>query len=253
MAFQVYVSMMGQSIADIFSFTSILLTGFTGLVGKCLVWKLLTSCPDLKNIYVLVRGNKKIPDPKRRFEDLLNSFPLSELDQSVKNKIVLLEGDLSVNFENFNGLIAQIDIVVHAASSVNFEESINTSIEANVVGCKNLLDFCLTTLKPKLFVYISTAYAHCDQGDYLTEKISTVEQSPDDVINAFRLVQLEQSQIKILLKNSWSFKYPYSIDMFVQQRFLFALIVARILFINCAASLKCAIHFLVNVEWKMAM
>ena len=180
---------MGKSLAELFSFSSILLTGFSGLVGKCLVWKLLKTVPKLQNIYVLMRGSKKEPDAKKRFEQLLNMFPLNELDSNLKNKIVLLEGDMSTNFGKFNGVLSPhsgVDIVIHAASSVNFDESIISSIESNVVGCKNLLDFCKSILKPKLFVYISTAYAHTEQGYKQTETIFPLNEKAEDIIQAFK-------------------------------------------------------------------
>lgn len=34
---------------------TILLTGSTGFIGKVLIWKLLHSCPLIKNIYILLR------------------------------------------------------------------------------------------------------------------------------------------------------------------------------------------------------
>ncbi|XP_063720566.1 fatty acyl-CoA reductase 2-like [Symsagittifera roscoffensis] len=205
---------MGKSIAELFSFSSILLTGFSGLVGKCLVWKLLKTVPKLQNIYVLVRGSKKEPDAKKRFEQLLNMFPLNELDSNLKNKIVLLEGDMSTNFGKFNGVLSPhsgVDIVIHAASSVNFDESIISSIESNVVGCKNLLDFCKSILKPKLFVYISTAYAHTEQGYKQTETIFPLNEKAEDIIQAFKWMSPEMGEAlqPYLLKRSPN-SYTYS-------------------------------------------
>ena len=34
---------------------SVLVTGFTGFLGKLLVTKILTSCPDVHTVYVLMR------------------------------------------------------------------------------------------------------------------------------------------------------------------------------------------------------
>lgn len=46
---------MSSSVADFYAGRSILVTGFTGFLGKVLVEKLIRSCPDIKTIYVLVR------------------------------------------------------------------------------------------------------------------------------------------------------------------------------------------------------
>lgn len=37
---------------------SVLVSGGTGFVGKCLVEKLLRSCPSVKNIYILIRNKR---------------------------------------------------------------------------------------------------------------------------------------------------------------------------------------------------
>jgi thioester reductase-like protein len=42
-------------IGDYYKNKSIFITGVTGFIGKLLVEKLLCSCPDIKNIYCLIR------------------------------------------------------------------------------------------------------------------------------------------------------------------------------------------------------
>lgn len=37
---------------------SIFITGATGFMGKVLVEKLLRSCPDIKNLYLLIRSKR---------------------------------------------------------------------------------------------------------------------------------------------------------------------------------------------------
>ena len=172
------------TVADAFAMASILITGFTGFVGKCLVWKILLTCPEIKNIFVLVRANKNMTAAER-FENIVNSFPFSQLSGSLVGKIIFVEGELTTDF-SAHKLIEPVDVVIHAASSVNFEESLNKSVDANVSGCQNLLNLCCSFLKPKLFVYISTAYAHCDQSYELPEKVFPVTEKPADIISTFR-------------------------------------------------------------------
>ncbi|RZC32079.1 NAD binding 4 and/or Epimerase domain containing protein [Asbolus verrucosus] len=51
------------SIPDFFRNKNIFITGGSGFIGKVLVEKLLRSCPDLKNIYLLMRHKKgKTPE-----------------------------------------------------------------------------------------------------------------------------------------------------------------------------------------------
>lgn len=70
------------SVKDFYRDRSIFITGGTGFMGKVLVEKLLRSCPDIKNIYLLIRP-KKGQDVQQRLQELLNapvivlSFPSS--------------------------------------------------------------------------------------------------------------------------------------------------------------------------------
>jgi fatty acyl-CoA reductase len=50
---------------------NIFITGGTGFMGKVLIEKLLRSCPDIKNIYVLIRHRKGY-DITTRVNDMLN-------------------------------------------------------------------------------------------------------------------------------------------------------------------------------------
>lgn len=47
-------------------------TGFSGFMGKILVEKLIWSCPEIKHIYVLLRG-KRNKTPEERANKILNS------------------------------------------------------------------------------------------------------------------------------------------------------------------------------------
>lgn len=55
-----------------FSGSTVFLTGGTGLVGKLILQKLLRTCGDIKQIYILIR-EKKGKSVQKRFEELLES------------------------------------------------------------------------------------------------------------------------------------------------------------------------------------
>ena len=179
---------MEASAASVLSGKNVLITGFTGLVGKCIVWKLLTEVSSIGTIFVLIRGNKQFPDAKDRFKDIIINLPLRNISPELLKKVIPLEGDLFCEFDLFLPQLGEIDIVIHAAASVNFEESLKIAVKTNLEGCANLLNFCASELKPKLFVHISTAYAHCDKSVNLSEEIYNLDEDPTDVMNSFRLV-----------------------------------------------------------------
>ena len=47
---------------------NVLITGCTGFLGKVILEKLLRSCPDIGQIYVMVRPKRKI-EPMKRVEE----------------------------------------------------------------------------------------------------------------------------------------------------------------------------------------
>lgn len=59
------------SVKDFYRDRSIFVTGGTGFMGKVLVEKLLRSCPEIRNIYVLIRP-KRSQDAQERLRELLN-------------------------------------------------------------------------------------------------------------------------------------------------------------------------------------
>lgn len=68
---------MTSQVNDFYNGKNIFLTGGTGFLGICFVEKLLRSCPDVKNIYLLIRP-KKGKQINERLEELTqNSVRLS--------------------------------------------------------------------------------------------------------------------------------------------------------------------------------
>lgn len=59
-----------SKIINFFEGKTIFVTGATGLLGKALVYKLLSACNGLEAIYVLIRV-KRDKDVQKRFEELL--------------------------------------------------------------------------------------------------------------------------------------------------------------------------------------
>lgn len=58
-----------SEVAEFYKNKTIFITGVTGFLGKCLVEKLLRSCPDLKHIYYMIRakGKYSVEDRKKKF------------------------------------------------------------------------------------------------------------------------------------------------------------------------------------------
>lgn len=61
--------MMTPKIKDYYGGTTVLVTGGTGCIGKAVIEKLLRTCKDIKQIYVILR-DKKGKSSEERFKTL---------------------------------------------------------------------------------------------------------------------------------------------------------------------------------------
>ncbi|PSN29015.1 putative fatty acyl-CoA reductase [Blattella germanica] len=66
---------MAGSISEFYKGKNVFITGGTGFIGRVLIEKLLRSCPDIGNIYVLIRRRKGV-DIWDRVDELVN-LPVS--------------------------------------------------------------------------------------------------------------------------------------------------------------------------------
>lgn len=155
-------------LAEILGERSILLTGATGFLGKVLLYLLLRYHPELKRIYLLIRGDHK-SSLNRFSREIIDSpvmAPLREFlgarfDSHVKDRVVVVPGDIS-NPELLNGdssvlIDGPLDAVIHCAGLVNFEASLERSLTINVIGVKHVIDFCRK--HDAALIHISTCYA----------------------------------------------------------------------------------------------
>ncbi|KAL1140058.1 hypothetical protein AAG570_007035 [Ranatra chinensis] len=120
-------------------------------MGKVLVEKLLWSCSDIKNIYLLMRP-KRGHDVNARLVELLNA-PLFERLRRERpnqlNKIVPIHGDitepeLGISVSDQQVLANNVSVVFHSAATVKFDEALKLSVTINMLGTKRLLHLCHT-------------------------------------------------------------------------------------------------------------
>lgn len=60
-------------VKEFYSEKRILITGVTGFLGKVILEKLLRTCPDVSQIYILVRPKRKIDPMDRINKEILTS------------------------------------------------------------------------------------------------------------------------------------------------------------------------------------
>lgn len=136
---------------------TLLITGATGFLGKALVEKILRALPEVRRIYLLVRG-RRLPDGtwlpaaermkqefsrsaifthlRRRYADRFHEF--------IADKVTVLEGDLSferlgLDEATFDAVAAETDVIINSAAVVTFDERLDRALNLNTLGVARVL------------------------------------------------------------------------------------------------------------------
>ncbi|KAF9886944.1 hypothetical protein FE257_010685 [Aspergillus nanangensis] len=139
---------------------TIFITGGSGFLGTALVHRLLTTA-RCRRIYLLARGGRS---------GLLHRWNTSLLPETAQwllnhHRVTILEGDitqplLGLHADQIRMLREEIDILIHAASSINLGHSLPQSCQKVIQPAQTVAGFALRCLSLQRFVYVSTAYAN---------------------------------------------------------------------------------------------
>nr|XP_023018626.1 putative fatty acyl-CoA reductase CG5065 [Leptinotarsa decemlineata] len=165
------------SIPEFFRGKSIFITGGSGFIGRVLIEKLLRSCPDLKNIYMILRP-KKGRSIEERISDLTEVSLFDDLRKQNGNfldKIIPVNGDitklnLGISEEDRKCLIKNVSIIFHSAASVRFDDHLKDAIFTNVRSTREIITLASEMKSLEVFVHVSTLYANAD-NKVLEEKL----------------------------------------------------------------------------------
>lgn len=154
------------SISEWFRGRNIFVTGGTGFMGKILIYKLLMSCPDLGNIFVLIR-QKRNRDPQTRLQEMMQEEPFKIIGQKHPErlkKIIIVSGDatikdLALSPEIKQRIFKEVTVVFNAAANVKFSLTLKDAITINTGGTTNVLNFVKQIQHLEVFVHVSTAYS----------------------------------------------------------------------------------------------
>ena len=166
---------MKTSISQTFQDKVVLITGATGFVGQPLVAKILTTIPQVKKVYLLIRSRTNVNGVTVSAEERLSKFFESHVFDQLKSvhgsnfhawireKVFAVEGDLSreklgLSDSDYQQLAAEVQIFINSAAIVEFDSPIDDAVLMNVISAQRSVE--LAGVCPNaVFVHISTAYS----------------------------------------------------------------------------------------------
>ncbi|XP_012256162.2 putative fatty acyl-CoA reductase CG5065 [Athalia rosae] len=159
-----------KSIPMFYAGRSIFITGGTGFMGKVLIEKLLRSCPDIEEIFLLMRAKKGTSIDERLSQIL--SLPLfdkvRETNPSVFKKLIPVTGDvadegLGLPTIERRVLIEKVSVIFHVAASVRFDDSLKHAVLLNTRGTREVCILAASMKKLVALLHVSTTYGNTDR------------------------------------------------------------------------------------------
>lgn len=139
----------------------VFLTGATGFVGQAVLERLLSDHPGTTvSILVRVKGSATAEERVRSllkkpvFAAWRDKVGVNGLEEAVRTRIKVVEGGLGSAIQ----LPRDLDLVIHSAASVSFDDPINESFEANIGGAMNLYESLRAASGDPRVVHVSTCY-----------------------------------------------------------------------------------------------
>lgn len=192
------VDEIGTPIQEFFRDASVLITGGTGFMGKALIEKLLRSCPHLKRIYLLIRI-KKGKSAQDRLKDILEDRLFLRLKAEVpefESKLSVVGGDVSLpdlglSRDDRASLVQNVNVVLHGAATVRFDEFVRTAVKINILGVRAMLQLAHEMRHLKAVVHVSTAYSHCTRSEIDEE----LYPPPCDYLKFIKQIMSEEDEV----------------------------------------------------------
>nr|CAD7434961.1 unnamed protein product [Timema monikensis] len=203
---------------------------------KCSVFDVLKATnPDFHQKLVLVPGDISLPKLGLSSSDyelltqqvniILHLAATVKFDEKINiavfdvlkatnpdfhQKLVMVPGDISLpklvlSSSDYEMLTQQVNIILHLAATVKFDEKINIAVPMNIGGTKEIIDLGRACVNLKSIVYLSTAYSNCNRKD-IEECFYDPPLGDDGVINFLATVDeavMEVIKPKQVGKKTW--------------------------------------------------
>jgi alcohol-forming fatty acyl-CoA reductase len=166
-----------QTVSERLAGRVLLLTGASGFVGKAVLAICLRELPEIAAIRVLLRAGDDESAAERLVGDVLSTPPFKGIgiqDALESGRLTAFAGDLLSDRLGRGELspLADVDLVIHCAASVSFEEPLDTMLELNALGPRRLVRALREAAGAPELVHVSTAYASGARSGLVLERPS---------------------------------------------------------------------------------
>ncbi|XP_068157912.1 fatty acyl-CoA reductase wat-like [Drosophila tropicalis] len=158
---------MSSEVQAFYKEKTILITGGTGFVGKVSIEKLLRTT-EVKRIYTLIRSKRGQNVTERLsawkkdtvFKRLLEEKP------NALERVKAITGDcqlpdLGLSDTDRKLLLDEVQIVIHGAATVRFNEPLHVALAINTRATRLVVQLAKQMSRVEAFVHVSTAYSNC--------------------------------------------------------------------------------------------
>jgi nucleoside-diphosphate-sugar epimerase len=216
---------------EYFKNKNILITGGTGFLGKVLLRKIISKCPDVGKIYILIRPRDKLSS-RERFKLLLqNSMCFNQIKENIKDvenhfKIIegdLNEGDLGISKIDLEDIMTNVNIIINAGASISWKEKIDKIVDTNIKSTQKILEIAQKSNLDHL-IHISTIATVGPKDLILNKKVLGENFNFNDYVkfideirsDSFKIDQ-ETSRIHNLFGSTYAFTKSGS-DMILHEK-----------------------------------
>lgn len=206
-----------EGYAKIFEAYTVFLTGSTGSLGGCLLYKLALQLPTRK-IFALIRGK-----PEEAIAKLEKAMPNQIQAVLASNKVQFVLGDIkAVDFgiepAVLDELRNQVTLIIHTAAKISLESSLQDAFENNCLPPLELARMASRFPRLKLLIQLSTAYCNSflPDGPVLERSYTLSDEDPEEELAS--ILTLDQSPYAARFSSTYA-QAKYMMERILPKRF----------------------------------
>ncbi|KAJ5593822.1 uncharacterized protein N7459_000030 [Penicillium hispanicum] len=196
---------------------TVFLTGSTGSLGGCLLYKLALQLPTRK-IYALIRGR-----PQQAIEKWTKAMPDHTPAILASGKVEFVTGDMkAVDFgiepAVLERLREQVTLVIHTAAKITLDAGLHDAFEDNCLPALELARISSRFRRLKLLIQLSTSYCNSflPDGPVMERPYTLADEDPEEELAS--ILTVGQSPYAAQFSSSYA-QAKYLMERLLPKRF----------------------------------